>query len=152
MLERFWARVDDGGGPGGCWPWQGGRTGAGYGALYLGHVGWRGILISAHPFPYELHYRGPIPSDLTVDHLCRVRHCVNPRHLELVSLGENVLRGEAPPAQHARALACLRGHVFDPANTYRMPRGGRACRLCQRTRNRDYARRQRATAKAACAR
>jgi hypothetical protein len=141
MLERFWAKVDQSGGPDACWLWQGGRS-RGYGALNVGKPSGRPIIETAHRIVYELHHREPIPPELTVDHLCRVRHCVNPRHLELVSRGENVLRGVAPSAQHARATHCIAGHPFDPANTYRTPRGIRMCRTCKRRRDIEWRARQ----------
>jgi len=137
MLERFWARVDESGGPDACWPWRGARS-RGYGALYVGRPSAQRIIETAHRLAYELHYRQPIPAPLTIDHLCRVRHCVNPRHLEVVSRAENTLRGEAPAAQHARATACIAGHPFDAINTYRTPRGVRMCRTCKRRRDREW--------------
>ena len=51
-----------------------------------------GKLRSAHRTYYERKF-GPIPEDLTLDHLCRVRSCVNPDHLEAVPLVVNVDRG-----------------------------------------------------------
>jgi hypothetical protein len=75
---------------------------------------------------------GPIPDGLTIDHLCKVRNCVNPDHLEPVSRGENTLRGNSPHAQNARKTHCLNGHLYDEQNTYITPRGERACRACHR--------------------
>lgn len=147
LLTRFWAKVDARGGPEACWLWCGGRTGAGYGALYVAQRAGRSIMEGAHRLAYALYHREPIPPALTVDHLCRVRHCVNPRHLVLVSRGENVLRGEAPPARNARATRCIWGHRLDAANTYVTRRGGRHCLICQRRRNRAYMARRRAIAK-----
>jgi hypothetical protein len=76
MLERFWTKVDDRGGPDACWPWVGARS-RGYGALYVARLPDRPTMETAHRIAYELHHREPIPPELTVDHLCRVRHCVN---------------------------------------------------------------------------
>jgi HNH endonuclease len=135
MLDRFWAQIDDGGGSAACWPWRGARS-RGYGMLYLGRPSDQRIVEHAHRLAYELHHREPIPPGMTIDHLCRVRHCVNPRHLEVVSRGENVLRGAGTSAQHARATHCIAGHPFDAANTYRTPRGVRMCRACKRRRDR----------------
>jgi hypothetical protein len=110
--------------------------------LFVGRLPHGRVVETAHRIAYELHHRRPIPPELTVDHLCRVRHCVNPSHLELVSRGENVLRGEAPSAQHARATVCIARHPFDAANTYRTPKGIRMCRTCKRRRDVEWHARQ----------
>ena len=55
----------------------------------------------AHRWAWE-QAKGPIPKGLVVDHLCRVRWCCNPDHMELVTNRENILRGISPSADHAR--------------------------------------------------
>jgi len=71
----------------GCWHW-GGLVGThGYGIIRT-PSGWR----LAHRVYYE-RFVGPIPDGLQVDHLCRVRDCVNPEHLEPVTQAENIRRG-----------------------------------------------------------
>ena len=85
----------------------------------------------AHRFAYET-FVGPIPEGLTIDHLCRIRHCVNPEHLEAVTDRVNILRGEGISAQHARATHCPQGHPYDLINTYVAPDGDRDCRDCRR--------------------
>ena len=86
IIERFSRhyRVEPGTG---CWLWTSGLWGGGYGAFFL-----RGKKVQAHRFSYE-HHVGPIPEGLDVDHLCRVRHCVNPKHLEPVTRKVNINRG-----------------------------------------------------------
>lgn len=74
----------------GCFLWTGCATPAGYGMLTATALGER----YAHRVAYIVH-RGPIPPGLTIDHLCRTRCCVNPDHLEVVPLRENILRGKA---------------------------------------------------------
>lgn len=77
---------------------------------------------------------GPIPSGLEPDHLCRVRRCVCPFHLEPVPQRVNLLRGESFSAVNARKTVCPLGHPYDDANTYRPPgKQGRMCRTCART-------------------
>jgi hypothetical protein len=72
-----------------CWLWQLCKTPGGYGQHYDGTR-----LVVAHRWYYEQHV-GPIPYGLDLDHLCRVRECVNPEHLEPVTRGENLRRGYA---------------------------------------------------------
>ena len=78
---------------------------------------------------------GPIPKDLCIDHLCRVRNCVNPAHLEPVTVRENILRGNGPTAVNARKQLCKYGHRLFGRNLYQKPRHGwpaRECRTCNR--------------------
>jgi hypothetical protein len=67
---------------------------------------------------------------LTIDHLCRVRHCVNPDHLEAVTCRENLLRGETLQAANVAKTECPQGHPYDEENTYVYPNGRRDCRTC----------------------
>lgn len=76
-------------GPNGCWLWTGTIERTGYGRFWLG-----GRQEIAHRASYALLI-GPIPEGLTIDHLCRVRACVNPDHLEPVTLAENIRRERA---------------------------------------------------------
>jgi len=90
----------------------------------------------AHRFAYE-QFIGPIPSGLTVDHLCFERRCVNPGHLEAVTNEENARRGQvrrwANTAARLRAVpsTCSKGHAFNSANTILEPSGKRHCRTCR---------------------
>ena len=121
-----------------CWLWTAG-TQRGYGHFRVGARGSKKV--RAHRFAYEL-WVGPIPKGLTLDHLCRVRHCVNPDHLEAVTQGENVRRGDTGKL-NANKTHCLRGHPFDAENTihFRTVVGGRGrrCRTCTRLRSRQEA-------------
>lgn len=82
----------------GCWIWQGRVDRSGYGALKF-----RGRSMAAHRFYYE-QLKGPIPEGLQIDHLCSVRLCVNPEHLEAVSGVENVRRSSVAKLSMAVAL------------------------------------------------
>lgn len=129
--ERFWASVDFDG-EGGCWLWTQKLAPSGYGQFGVGRraIGTYGKK-RAHRWAYE-HLVGPIPEGLVLDHLCRVRHCVNPDHMEPVTSRENTLRGETRPAINAARTHCTNGHEFTPENTGTTHRGGRRCRACAR--------------------
>lgn len=125
VYDRFWENVLFG--PEGCWIWGGYRNDVGYGQLR--HCG---RTYYAHRFSYELH-KGEIPNGLDLDHLCRVRCCVNPDHLEAVTRKENLRRGLHISGQ-AKKTHCTRGHEYSGANLYRRPGGGRDCKACMRMR------------------
>ena len=117
--ERFWPKVDA---SGDCWLWTGARKPTGYGNFWSGE---RYVL--AHRFAYEALV-GEIAEGLTIDHLCRVRSCVNPDHMEPVPWEENNRRGHTIAARNAAKTRCPRGHEYD----YRSPRGVRRCTTCDR--------------------
>lgn len=117
-----------------CWLWQRSKLTAGYGQVGRG--------IPAHRVVYE-ELVGPIPEGLQLDHLCRVRACVNPGHLEPVTRRENLLRGESPAAKHARKTHCPKGHPFEGENLYVDPRGQRGCKTCRREQLRAFRSRSR---------
>ena len=113
----------------GCWTFTGTLCPQGYGRFWYSGKDHR-----AHRVAYEL-LTGSIPSGMTLDHLCRNRACCNPSHLEPVSMGENVLRGDTIPARNKAKVECYNGHPFTPSNTIVRVRYGRERRLCRRCRN-----------------
>jgi hypothetical protein len=117
--------------PSGCWLWTGATT-TGYGVLKVDGKRWL-----AHRWSYE-QLVGPVPVGLQLDHLCRVRRCVNPAHLEPVTLRENVLRGVGPSAVNAAKTECQNGHPFNDANTCITAVGNRRCRECWNAYKRAY--------------
>lgn len=129
-LQRFWAKVDKNG-PlperrpelEQCWP-RSGKTDNGYTSVSINRSN-----VKAHRFSYELEY-GPIPNGLTIDHLCRLRRCVRPSHLEAVTSAVNTLRGDTLPAKWIARSSCQKGHEYSPDNTYLRPDGSRICRSC----------------------
>jgi hypothetical protein len=131
-IERFWSKVER---SEGCWSWSGSHFKTTSYALFnlkMPDGVWRPTV--AHRAAYTIVV-GPIPEGLVIDHLCRNRACVNPAHMEAVTRGENVLRGEGPSALEARQTECKRGHPFSEENTYRKPgTNKRECRVCQRAR------------------
>lgn len=138
--ERLLARTLAG--PGGCLLWQGALTPNGYGTLSRGTAPNRTRWL-AHRYAYTLAV-GPVPTGLDLDHLCRVRACINPEHLEPVTRRENLLRGQTINAIRAAQTSCVNGHPFDEANTARRPDGTRRCRACHREQERRRHERRRA--------
>jgi hypothetical protein len=112
---------------GGCWLWTGVLNRDGYAEIRI-----EGKYRMAHRVAYE-ELVGVIPEGLQLDHLCRVRHCVNPEHLEPVTPRVNNLRSESFAAKNAVKDQCHRGHLFTEANTL-IYRGKRTCRACNRIR------------------
>lgn len=78
-------RIDEAG----CWIYEGCLNNSGYGMIRS--QGRAGRQMLTHRVTYE-HFVGPIPAGLQVDHLCRVKRCCNPDHLEAVTRSENALR------------------------------------------------------------
>ena len=112
-----------------CWLWIGSKL-KGYGRWHNRQ---------AHVVAYEMEY-GPVPNGLQLDHLCRVKSCVNTAHLEPVTSRENTLRGFGPTAMHARQTHCKMGHLLSVENClpFALTNGKRQCRLCQQKRNRAW--------------
>ena len=124
----------------GCWLWLLNTATGGYGRITAG----RRSQSLVHRVSYEV-FKGPIPEGLTIDHLCKVKSCVNPGHLEAVTQRENWLRTTACQTNSERfklITHCPQGHEYTPENT-RMDGDARKCITCLRAR--DRARRPRKT-------
>lgn len=130
-MDRFDVKVDR---SGECHLWMGARLPKGYGRFWDGRRA-----VYAHRFAYE-RAKGPIPDGLCIDHLCRTPACVNPEHLEAVTLRENVVRGDTIIAREVAATHCYYGHPLDG----RRSNGRRYCKRCHREREADRKARMRA--------
>lgn len=120
----------------GCWQWTGSIGLKGYGL-----TSYKDISYSAHKFIYQL-LKGEVPAGLVLDHLCRNRSCVNPKHLEIVTQQVNLLRGKTKAAENAAKRECIKGHKYTDENTYVKPNGARNCKICQRIRVMNYQRKR----------
>ena len=123
----------------GCWLWLASLNSKGYGQFYRDPHESKAPM-GAHVFSYE-HFVEPVPEGLTLDHLCRVRSCVNPRHLEPVTHKVNVERGDAGK-HHRDLMECPSGHPYSGDNlvVYEITVKGRKyinrqCRACHAIRN-----------------
>lgn len=121
--ERFWSKVDK---SGDCWLWTGAIQN-GYGIFTLSAPSSKNV--RAHRYAYE-KLVGAINE--TLDHLCRVRHCVNPEHLEDVSMGENNRRSTGHRVRHE---TCPKGHSYQEHG--RLQDGYPVCRICDAERHRN---------------
>lgn len=86
-----------------CWVWQGGLNKWGYAKIKRG-----GKTQGGHRLFYRA-YVGPLADSQAgsdgLDHLCRVRRCVNPEHIEPVTCVENIRRGLVPTLTMEQALS-----------------------------------------------
>lgn len=110
-----------------CQVWIGSTNSKGYGLVCVGD----GKIELAHRIAYE-HQYGPIPDGLVIDHLCRVRNCVNPLHLEAVTSGENQRRGRRAAGLQV-GDTCSNGHEIREGDIYERPSGVTECCHCRRS-------------------
>lgn len=106
-----------------CWVWTGGIA-RGYGKIKIRSKNWY-----VHVLSYTLH-KGPIPEGLELDHLCHVRACFNPNHLEPVTHQINVSRGNVGLHEISKTH-CINGHEYTEENTrWRFEKNRIRCRDC----------------------
>lgn len=133
-IQRFLSKIQYA--PTGCWLWTGGKSITGYGHF------WNTTTHIAHRFSFEF-YKHKIKNGYQIDHLCRIKSCVNPDHLEVVTPKENVRR--SPNSKRARKR-CKRHHsLMNPDNvridTHRRGKSiykMRTCRQCDAIRALQY--------------
>lgn len=123
-MHRFMDSVDVG--SSGCWLWNKSTDVNGYSQFSI-----RGQMMKGHRFIYEI-YIGNIEDGLEIDHLCRVRHCVNPEHLEAVTHAENLRRMPRHRTEQWQS-SCKNGHPLTEGNYFiRSDSGTKRCRIYNR--------------------
>ncbi len=138
-----------------CWEWIGSiDKNTGYGGVYVKHPLYAKTRnnYAAHRLTYEL-FVGDIPEGYEIDHLCKVRHCVNPVHLEAVTRAENNSRSSSPSSLNAKKTVCHNGHPLTEENTFHRINSVhktpmRQCVICSRLRGKAQAQRWRDARKA----
>ena len=139
-MDKFWNKVDK---TEDCWLWTAYTMPNGYGLAKTKE----GKTCLAHRLSWYLEY-GVWPSE-TIDHLCRVRHCVRVSHMEDIPLADNIRRGSAPAASAKRAKQrthCTQRHPYSGENLVILKcRGGtqKGCLICRRAASREYQQRRR---------
>lgn len=137
--KRFWQKVNKSGplpeydtSLGNCWIWTSAQDSHGYGTF---HFGERNSVIKAHRYSFMTQI-GKLPTNMELDHKCRVTLCIRPNHLELVTHKENIRRGV-----YARNSGkCPKGlHEMMGSNIYINPTTGKPrCRSCRDEYRRKY--------------
>lgn len=132
-LDRFFSKINK---TESCWEWTGSLTKSGGYAQFS----YMGKPVRGHRWIYE-QMIGQIPEGMQLDHLCRNRKCVNPQHLEPVTLSENVKRGLAGKENNpqSKKTHCPKGHSYSGTNKY----GKRICRTCANEQTSNYYKRKR---------
>lgn len=89
LIDERYFKIEDRGFSSPCWVWTRATVGErGYGQIRINKKG-----VVAHRAVWEERI-GPWPIGLQADHLCRVRLCVNPEHIEPVTQEVNQRRGK----------------------------------------------------------
>lgn len=117
-----------------CWQWIGSKSPKGYGFYQADKV------MRSHKYSYIL-FKGKIPKNKVIDHICRNTSCVNPEHLRAVTWRENLLCGKTLAAENKNKTHCIKGHEFTTKNTKEyLSRGNlaRSCKKCQTLKTAKY--------------
>lgn len=126
-----------------CWEWKSTTNHKGYGrfSFMRNSINYQP---QAHRVSYMI-FKGEIPKEKTIHHICHNKKCVNPDHLEPRTNIENIMEGNCWSAINSRKTHCINGHKFDYNNTYnyyRKTSSGketprRGCRKCRIIRDKN---------------
>lgn len=125
LFERVFKKVE----VADCWYWLGTIQPNGYGKINI-----NGQNKLAHRFMWT-YLVGPIPKDYQIDHLCKVKSCVNPDHLQPVTSQENIRRSSVAVAARNNfrlQAVCKNGHIRSSTNT-KITNGYKRCLDCHYT-------------------
>jgi hypothetical protein len=109
----------------GCQFWLHDSVTGGYGRIAINK---RKVL--AHRLSYVL-YKGEIGEGLTIDHKCNQPYCINPDHLQAITMRENTMRGSSFAVTNSKKTHCPKGHEYSDSNTFLNSKGRRECRMCR---------------------
>ena len=113
-----------------CWEWEGYRTRSGYGVF--SHSSMSGRDMNSHRYSF-MFFRGIPPEGYHIHHICKNKACVNPDHLQSVSVKDHP---DEPYSINRNKKFCKKGHPYDVENTYFDNRGSRNCKICHRNKSR----------------
>jgi hypothetical protein len=108
-------------GKNGCHIWQAGKDEDGYGVFWL-----HGRTRRAHQVALLLAGR-PVPEGFIANHTCRNKSCVNPQHLEAITLDESWRKDSSSTSYvNSQKTHCPEGHPYDRNDGRR-----RWCSICR---------------------
>lgn len=113
----------------GCWEYDGFLDRDGYGLVTINLGGRKNTSQAAHRF-FWTKWVGPLDTEIQLDHKCRVRSCINPKHLRKATHAQNMAYAK-PYRRHRRY--CKRGHKMSEGNVY-VWKGQRTCKTCHSAR------------------
>lgn len=113
-----------------CWQWFGNKDRHSYGKIWI-----KGKLKTAHRVSYEI-FVGEIKEGMAIDHICRNRSCINPKHLRQLTWAQNAMASDGICPTFKKRTHCKNGHPFSGSNLviYKNQPNARKCRTCIRTR------------------